>query len=299
MQEIVYNVPDFNKKSRAKFYTNRVVCTGPTEYHAHNYVEIAFVEDGRGIHKIGNTCISCNSGDLFLLNSMVKHQFVPQDGGELTVCNCIFLPEFFDYSLAGSKSIQTLSNIFLFRSFMVDEPFPYLEIHAGDEIHPWLKNLFLNIYNEYTLEETGYLELIRAYMIELIIFILRKAQSTAGLSAGRGPGRDAASVINTRVISYIESHFTDDVTIGDLAVLAFLSPAQLCRIFKQTTGVTIKEFMQKTRVEVACRMLCETDRSISDISMSVGYRDAKYFTRLFTRAEGMTPSLFRKTCGHE
>ncbi|MHB1455032.1 MAG: AraC family transcriptional regulator [Saccharofermentanales bacterium] len=298
MQEIIYNVPDFNKKSRAKFYTNRVVCTEPTEYHAHNYVEIAFVEEGRGIHKIGNACISCGSGDLFLLNSQVKHQFVPQDGGGLTVCNCIFLPEFFDYSLAGSKSIQTLSNIFLFRSFMVDKPFPYIEIHAGDEAHTWLKTLFLNINDEYASEETGYLELIRAYMIELIIFILRKAQGVAGPGTGRGSGKDAASVIKSKVISYIESHFTDDVTIGDLAVLAFLSPAQLCRIFKQTTGVTVKEFMQKTRVEVACRMLCETDRSISEISMSVGYRDCKYFTRLFTKIEGMTPSLFRKTCGH-
>ncbi|MHB8963919.1 MAG: helix-turn-helix domain-containing protein [Saccharofermentanales bacterium] len=298
MQEIIYNVPDFNKKSRAKFYTNRVACVGPTEYHAHNYVEIAFVEEGRGIHKIGNTCISCSRGDLFLLNCHVKHQFIPEEGSTLTVCNCIFLPEFFDYSLAGSKSIQTLSNIFLFRSFMVDEPFPYIEIHAGDETYPWLRNLFLNAYDEFTSEETGYLELIRAYMIELVIYILRKAQSTVGQNTGHGPNKDTASVINNKVIAYIESHFTDDVTIGDLAVLAFLSPAQLCRVFKQTTGSTVKEFMQKTRIEVACRLLCETDRSISEISMSVGYRDFKYFTRLFTKIEGMTPSMFRKTCGH-
>lgn len=297
MQEIIYNMPDLNKKSRATFYTNRVVCGEPTEYHAHNYVEIAFVEAGRGIHKIGNDCISCGSGDLFLLNSQIKHQFIPDAGGTLTVCNCVFLPELFDYSLAGSKSIQTLSHIFLFRSFMVDGPFPYLEVHAGDDTFPWLKNLFLSILNEYRSEETGYLELIRAYMIELIIYILRKAQSAVNIGSVPIPGKDTASLINDRVVSYIEAHFTDDVTIGDLAVLAFLSPAQLCRVFRQTTGFTVKEFMQKTRIEVACKMLCETNRSISDISMSVGYRDCKYFTRLFTKIEGLTPSMFRKTCG--
>jgi AraC family transcriptional regulator, L-rhamnose operon transcriptional activator RhaR len=297
MEEITYDVPDFNTRLRANVYANRVICIHPTEYHAHNYVEIAFVEEGNGIHKIANEGLPCSRGDLYLLNNQVKHQFIPDPGTELVISNCIFLPEFFDYSLVGSKSIQTLSNIFLFRSFLVDEPFPYIGIHVEDEVYPWLKSLVDGIRREYQSEEMGYLELIRAYMIELMIFILRRSQSLTGPGTSVGPAKDANGIIRDKVIAYIESHFTDDVTIGELSVLAFLSPAQLCRVFRQTTGSTVREFMQKTRIEVACRMLCETGKSITDISLSVGYRDFKYFTRLFTRSMGMTPSAFRKTCG--
>lgn len=286
--------PSTKSDLRAKFYANRVICEQPTDYHSHNFIEIAFVEDGEGMHQIGEESMPCGKGDIFLLNCSVKHRFIPAKDRSLTICNCVFLPEFFDYSLVGNKSFQTLSNIYLFRSFFVDDCRSYIRFAIPDQDFVKVNGLINDIYNEFNTETTGFLELIRAYMIELLIYILRKTQNDTAINSFSSFNKDISPFVNQKIISYIEEHFKSDVTIGDLAVMSFLSPAQFCRIFKKTTGYTVKEFMQKTRVEVACKMLRETNKTIGEISLAVGYSDFKYFTKLFTRIIGNTPSAFRK-----
>jgi AraC family L-rhamnose operon transcriptional activator RhaR len=290
----INEVPSLKSDVRAKFYANRVICEAPTDYHSHNFIEIAFVEDGEGMHQIGDETMPCRKGDIFLLNCSIKHRFIPSSDGSLTISNCVFLPEFFDYSLVGNKSFQTLSNIYLFRSFLVEDCQSYIKFSIPDGEFTKIRNLIIDIYTEFNTEATGYLELIRAYMIELLIYILRKTQRDMAVSSFSTFNKELNPVVNQKIISYIEEHFKKDVTIGDLAVMSFLSPAQFCRIFKKTTGFTVKEFMQKTRIEVACKMLRETNKPIGEISIDVGYNDIKYFTKLFTRTIGTTPSAFRK-----
>lgn len=290
----INEVPGKKSDVKAKFYANHVICNVPTEYHSHNFIEIAFVEDGEGMHQIGEESMPCGKGDIFLLNCSVKHRFVPARDRSLTICNCVFLPEFFDYSLVGNKSFQTLSNIYLFRSFFVDDCRSYIRFAIPEQDFAKINGLINDIYNEFNTETTGFLELIRAYMIELLIYILRKTQNDAAITSFSSFNKDLNPFVNQKIISYIEEHFKSDVTIGDLSVMSFLSPAQFCRVFKKTTGFTVKEFMQKTRVEVACKMLRETNKTIGEISLAVGYSDFKYFTKLFTRIIGKTPSVFRK-----
>lgn len=289
-----YELPKRDQKLRANFYANRVVCEKATEIHAHDFVELAFVEAGSGMHQIGEETRPCTKGDLFLLNAAVKHRFIPERNGTLVICNCIFLPEFFDCSLIGSKSFQTLSNVFLFRSFFMEKISPSVEIHIPDNHYVKILTLIQEILAEYENRQAGYLELIRAYMLELIIYLLRKIETEKKYSIESSPNNEINFIMTQRVLSYIEEHFNDDLTIGDLSVLAFLSPAQFCRVFKQATGFTVKEIMQKTRVEVACKLLHDTNQTISKISSSVGYQDVKYFSKIFMRITGKTPSKMRE-----
>ncbi len=295
MDKLIYDVPKINESIKASFYSNKVILVNQTEYHSHNYLEIAFVESGSGEHKVAKDIFPCASGDIFLINHSVSHMFIPDKDSELVILNCIFLPEFFDYSLSGNKSFQTLSNIYLFRSLFLEEISSCVNLKAEGKDYEKIYNLSNDILTEYELKDTGYMELIRAYMIEYLIFILRKTQTEYSGSPFNLPNKELHSEIMQKVLSYMETHFSDDVTIGDLSVMAFLSPAQLCRVFKQTTGITIKEFMQKIRIETACRLLCETDKAIGEISEIVGYKDVKYFAGLFAKIIGKKPSEFRKT----
>jgi len=65
-------------------------------------------------------------------------------------------------------------------------------------------------------------------------------------------------------------------------------------VFKQTTGFTVKEFMQKTRVEIACGLLNDKTQTIANIANSVGYHDVKYFNKVFIKITGLTPSKMRE-----
>ena len=72
----------------------------------------------------------------------------------------------------------------------------------------------------------------------------------------------------------------------------------LYRLFKNFTGVSLQEYLLDYRMRRACSLLTETDLSVGDISRSVGYGDALYFSRIFRQKKGMTPTQFRKARAH-
>ena len=97
------------------------------------------------------------------------------------------------------------------------------------------------------------------------------------------------------VCSYIRSHYSQELTVSWLAAVAGLSPKYLIRIFKKVTGMTIVGYITKTRLEVAASLLESTSKSISDIAQNVGFSDALYFSKVFRKHFGTSPSAFRNT----
>lgn len=96
------------------------------------------------------------------------------------------------------------------------------------------------------------------------------------------------------VCAYIRSHYLESITIKNLADTVGLSPKYLCRIFKNVTGCTLIEYLTDIRLEVACHLLLHTDKSISEIAISVGYSDALYFSKVFHATHKISPSKWRK-----
>ena len=76
--------------------------------------------------------------------------------------------------------------------------------------------------------------------------------------------------------------------------MSFFSRNYFCRLFKDATGMTVVEYIQKIRIQHACRLLKETNDTVLSISHQVGYEDIKFFTKLFKRYTGQNPSAFRK-----
>lgn len=95
------------------------------------------------------------------------------------------------------------------------------------------------------------------------------------------------------VCSYIRSHYSEPLTVEWLSAVAGLSPKYLIRIFKRVTGMTVITYITKTRLEIAVSLLEGTDKSISEISRSVGYGDPLYFSKVFKCELGMSPSEYR------
>ena len=64
-------------------------------------------------------------------------------------------------------------------------------------------------------------------------------------------------------------------------------------LFRQVTGMTFKEYLNRVRVEEAERLLTNTDYPIIDIAVACGYRDQSYFTTVFKKYTGLTPRQYR------
>ena len=97
-----------------------------------------------------------------------------------------------------------------------------------------------------------------------------------------------------RVVLFIESHLSDpEANIGDMAEATATSRSGLNRKMKQLLGITPAEFLREARITHACRLLAETDNSISEVAYSCGFNDPKYFGKIFRSSVGQSPSDYR------
>lgn len=95
------------------------------------------------------------------------------------------------------------------------------------------------------------------------------------------------------VLGIIENNYSSSLTIEQLAREEGIDRSHLYRLFKQRTGLSVKDYLIRLRMDRACELLRSTDLTMGAIARSVGYDDALYFSRLFKRKMGMAPSAYR------
>jgi AraC-like DNA-binding protein len=100
------------------------------------------------------------------------------------------------------------------------------------------------------------------------------------------------SLINSTV-DYIREHHHRRLTVEELAARAGLSPRQLHRKFREVFGLSVQEFLVKTRIQAASDRLLHSDHPISRIALDFGFCDQSAFTQLFRKHLGLTPRRFR------
>ncbi|MDA0349918.1 MAG: AraC family transcriptional regulator [Verrucomicrobia bacterium] len=96
------------------------------------------------------------------------------------------------------------------------------------------------------------------------------------------------------VISYLEKHFTSDVSMKDMAGLAGLSSTQYNLRFRQLLRMTPTEYLMTLRIDLAQHLLTRTDKKVADIGVAVGFYDQSQFTKIFKKHAGITPKAYRK-----
>jgi AraC-like DNA-binding protein len=108
----------------------------------------------------------------------------------------------------------------------------------------------------------------------------------------------AQEEVNRRMLrarDAMDRQYSEPLDITALARIALVSEAHFIRTFRAVFGETPHRYLQRRRVERAMFLLRETDRSITDICMAVGFSSLGTFSRMFRGVVGMTPSQFRRT----
>ncbi len=274
-------------------YINKAVEEETPHLHAHDFLEISYVASGSGIHIIGDKQYSVSKGNLFIINYDVPHEFrsIPSAATKLIIFNCTFKPEFLNNSLAGCSDFSDITNYLLFKSIFPEEIENPIDITLNDNEDNEIELLYEKMYREYMGMRPGYMELLKAYLTELLINIFRLFHTTKKLN---DPISNNRNQIIGKAVSYMKSNYANDIRLDDLSMLSFVSKNYFCRIFKDCTGLTVFEYTQKIRMEEACKLLKNTDKKVVEIAMAVGYRDLKFFNQVFKRHMNLTPSEYRK-----
>ncbi|TMV44216.1 methylphosphotriester-DNA--protein-cysteine methyltransferase family protein [Paenibacillus mesophilus] len=98
----------------------------------------------------------------------------------------------------------------------------------------------------------------------------------------------------TQITSYIDSNYSETLTLETLADMCHGSPYHLHRTFKRVKGITPVEYIQRTRMAKAKELLSRSDQAVADIGLNVGMPNTSYFITLFKKMTGHTPAEFRR-----
>ena len=167
------------------------------------------------------------------------------------------------------------------------EPFVFRATQTDDK----QLNLLLNrIMAEYAKSERADGEademLLAGYLFELL-FLVNTAENNYI------PHSSEDNRIS-KIIRYINENYAHISGMEEVADKFFISKYYLCRIFKESIGVSFVSYLNTIRIKAACEMLKSTDSYLSDIAISCGFNSTPYFCKVFKDEKGVSPSEYRR-----
>jgi AraC-like DNA-binding protein len=108
-----------------------------------------------------------------------------------------------------------------------------------------------------------------------------------------GDGSESRSAVITTAVRFIQSNYSRDLSLDDVATEVGVSAGYLSRLFKQVTGETFKGYLTRIRMQEAKRLLSETGSRVYEIAENVGYNDQHYFSEVFRKETGLSPLEYR------
>ncbi len=97
-----------------------------------------------------------------------------------------------------------------------------------------------------------------------------------------------------KALDYIRENLDRDISRDDVARHAGISPSHFSRLLKERTGRSFTELLRQVRIDLACTLLRDSERTLADIALTCGFCDQSYFTRVFQDVKQVTPRQFRE-----
>lgn len=111
--------------------------------------------------------------------------------------------------------------------------------------------------------------------------------------AEEAPESHPEGMIINKVRDYIDSHYSENISLNSLAELVYVHPTYLSILFKKKTGKNFKDYLTTVRIARAKELLGDVSLRVSDVGNMVGYDGAKHFSKVFKEITGMTPKDYR------
>lgn len=160
------------------------------------------------------------------------------------------------------------------------------KIEQNDEI-PTLIRMARNEIQE---RRMGF-ELIAASLLLQLLSVISRKYLNSGFSTKHLESNNKLDFS----IHYLHSNYSKSITISELADLAGLCASRYIYVFKKITGTTPKEYLIKFRLQKAKELMRDTNLTLRQISLIVGFEDQLYFSRVFRKYEGVCPSMMKQS----
>lgn len=243
--------------------------------HSHPFYELVFFEYGLLNHQWEGKRSILSRGDLFCISPGDVHQYTRSKDAKLY--NCLFFPDAIPSGIEGLPGVKEL---------LSDQV--RVRMHVPVAMQQELKGILQRMIRELEHKASGYNEALSMLLGLLLVFAGRlyanfQVQETSYAPAGKL--REA--------LAYLEDNFAQQLKIEDVAQDHGLSPDQFSRLTRQLVGISPLQYLQNIRLSQAMELLLDENLQIAEIAFQVGFEDPNYFSRIFRRSTGQSPTQFR------
>ena len=249
--------------------------------HSHDYVEIVYMCSGKTSHIINGNLIELKEGEILFLCQGAKQEILPASIDDVAV-NFIVLPEFFDSTLQMIGEEDTPLRRFLIECLKNNRNSKgYLHFEVSDLLP--VQNLMENLIWTLLYGTPNKRNINQTTMGLLFLQLINHTDKLAFVES-----EDTA----VKVLRYIEENYVSG-SLSDLSNILHYDVSTLSREIKSKTGKKFIELLQEKRLSQSCFLLKNTDLSIEEVALKIGYDNISFFYRIFKRRYGVSPKIYR------
>lgn len=250
--------------------------------HWHEEAEFTYIIQGSCTYQIDFVEYTVAAGDCIFIPPLLLHTIKILGSEEFYSETYVFHMKYLGGNSTDISSTKYLTPIMNHELIL---PCHFTKEHSSYED---LLSCFTQIQSQYQNKPIGFEIAIKAALLQTIFILLQNStKNTSTLS-------HSASEKLKLVIDYIELHYSEQISIAELAKLCYFSEYHFMRFFKRYMGMTCMEYINNLRLEKAVTLFEEGTASILNVSLAVGFHNLSYFHRAFKKKYGMTPHSFIK-----
>jgi AraC-like DNA-binding protein len=258
-------------------------------------------ECGHRLAGVGGRCVevTLRAGDLMVLPHAHPHEYlspVPQQSYRLHALRLAFDPEVVPPLTPTGAGTQRGADPETDLAAFVSHHFREFHHLVGGQDAP-IRELLSQMREEAQGQRPGYRLRIGAICTGLVTLVARQiaAQGSSGNSATPDHRAHHVSIAKDFLLRHVEQ----DLSLGDVAAHVQLSEEYLARLFKQSTGQTVFDYLRRARFEQAKTLLSTSELNVTEISQRSGFSSVAAFSRSFKREVGLSPSEYRSRVQRE
>ena len=257
-------------------------------YHIHSEIEMIYVASGEMIFDINDEQIRVKSGSvLFIKGNTIHACHVSSKEVETETCLLQFSPEI----IFGTNLFTDYKYLTNFISSN-EAGYEIIDAYATSSFESF-GEIMVEIIKEFLAKNIAYEITIKAYIYKLISLLYRKNILH--------PENDMLSNKKIELLEklepvfrLVETNYVNNLTVEMAAEEMFLNYHYFCRLFKEATGKTFKEYLNFVRISIAEKLLIKSDKNLLELINQCGFSSLAYFNRVFKEHKGINPSEFRK-----
>lgn len=253
-------------------------------WHFHKEYELHLIVASSGKVFVGDYIGNFNPESLFLTGPNLPHNWISQiDDGEV-VHKRDMLVNFTDELLEGGNQVFTeLKSLFP----LLERAQYGIEFRCRRTIRQ-ASRLMQKIADSEGLTRLGHFFILLELLAASDDYQLLSGTRAAQLA-------DESSVDRTnRAVDYIFANYSRELSLEEVADYLNMKPTYFSRVFKQATGRSFVEFVNRLRISKSCELLADGDKPVTDVCFESGFNNISNFNRRFQQLKGMTPSHYRR-----